>query len=52
MEISTLKSKVIAFKGLLPVRSKTVLNNTILEQINTFTYLEYKISYKDKKDIT
>jgi hypothetical protein len=33
MEISPLKSKVMAFKGHVPIRSKPVIDNTILEQI-------------------
>jgi len=32
-----LKSKVMAFKGQVPITSETVTDNTILEQVNTFT---------------
>jgi hypothetical protein len=36
MKISTLKSKVMAFRGQVPIRSKIVIDNTILEQVNAF----------------
>lgn len=42
-------SQVTAFKEQIPVRCKIVLDNTILEQIITFTYLECKILYKRKR---
>jgi hypothetical protein len=41
----------LAFKGTEPIRSKIVIDNTILEQVNTFTYLGRKISYQEEKDI-
>jgi hypothetical protein len=48
-EISPLKSKVMAFTGQVPIRSKTVINNIVLEQENTFTYFGCKISYEEEK---
>jgi hypothetical protein len=45
MKISPLKYKVTAFKGQVPIRSKILRDNTILEEINAFTYLGYKIPY-------
>jgi hypothetical protein len=42
--ISLLKSKVMAFKGQGPVRSKTVVGN-ILGQVNMFTYLLHSAGY-------
>jgi hypothetical protein len=35
MKFSTLKSKFMAFKGWVPVRSKIVVDNTVLAQVNT-----------------
>jgi hypothetical protein len=40
-----------AFKGTEPIRSKIVIDNMKLEQVNTFTYLGRKISYQEEKDI-
>jgi hypothetical protein len=42
----------MAYKGQVPVRSTIVIDNTILEQMNTFTYLGCKISYEKRKGIT
>jgi hypothetical protein len=41
----------MAFKGTEPIRSKIVIDNMILEQANTFTYLGCNISYQEEKDI-
>jgi len=51
LKISTSKMKTMAFKERDPVRSKTVINNNITEQINTFSYLDCSISYHNEKDI-
>jgi hypothetical protein len=51
MEISHQKTKILAFKGTEPVRSKIVIDNMILEQVNTFTYLGCNISYQEERDI-
>jgi hypothetical protein len=45
MEISSLKSKAMTFKSQVLIRSKTVIDNIILEQIHTFTYLGRQILY-------
>jgi len=42
----------MAFKGRDPVRSKIVINNNIIEPINTFDYLGCPIAYKNEKDVT
>ena len=39
LKISTSKTKTVAFKGRDTVRNKIVINDNIIEQINTFTYL-------------
>jgi hypothetical protein len=51
MKISHKKNKIVAFKGTEPIRSKIVIDNRILEQVNTFTYLGCYISYQEEKDI-
>jgi len=42
----------MAFNGRDPVRSKIVINNNIIEQINTFSYPGYSVSYQNEKYIT
>jgi hypothetical protein len=51
LTISTDKSKAMAFKGRDPTRSKIVINNKIIEQVNTFNYLGNLVSYEKEKDI-
>lgn len=51
LEISTQKSKVMAFEGKYPIRSKIVLANEIIEQVNGFKYLGCWISYEQERDI-
>jgi hypothetical protein len=46
------KTKIMAFKGRDPVRSEIVMNNNIIVQINTFTYLHCFVSYQNGNDIT
>jgi hypothetical protein len=45
------KNKIMAFVGTEPIRSKIVIDNMILEQVNTFTCLGCNISYREEKDI-
>jgi hypothetical protein len=52
MEISLPKSIVMAFEGQISIRSIIVIDNAILEQLNTFTCLGCEISYKMEKDMT
>jgi hypothetical protein len=51
MKISRQKAKIMDFKGTEPIRRKTVIDNKILEQMNTCTYLSCNISYQEEKDI-
>jgi hypothetical protein len=51
MKISHQKTKFMAFKGTEPIRSKIVIDNMILEQVNTVTCLGCNISYQEEKDI-
>jgi hypothetical protein len=39
----------LAFKGRDPTRSKIVINNKIMEQINTFNYLGNFVSYDKER---
>jgi hypothetical protein len=48
-EISPVTFDVMTFKEQLPVRSKIVIRNPVVEQVNTFTYLGCKISYEEKE---
>ena len=52
MEISTEKSKIMAFCGKDPVPSKICLDNKILERVNQFSYLGYRLSFMEKLDIS
>jgi len=52
MEISSLKSKVMAFKEQILIRTNSVIDSTIMKQVNTSTYLGCKILYRVEKDVT
>jgi hypothetical protein len=45
------ETKSMAFKGRDPIRSKTVVDNKITEQVKSFHYLGNLISYENKMDI-
>jgi hypothetical protein len=51
LTMSTDKSKVMSCEGRDPTRSKIVINNKIIEQVNTFNYLGNLVSYEKEKDI-
>jgi hypothetical protein len=51
MEINTEKTRVLANRGMEPIRSKIRINNKTLKQQNTFNYLGYNISYEGEKDL-
>jgi len=46
LTISVQKTKSMAFRGRDPLRTKIVIDNKIIEQVNSFNYLEYMISYE------
>ena len=52
MEISTEKSKIMAFCGKEPVPSKVCLDDKILERVNQFSYLHYRLSFMEELDIS
>jgi len=41
----------MAFKGRDPLRTKTVIDDKIIEQVNSFNYLGNMISYEKELDI-
>jgi hypothetical protein len=45
LEIATKKTKVFGFVGAHHLRTKIILNDETLEQVNQFTYLGCSISY-------
>jgi hypothetical protein len=51
MSISIEKTKIMAFSGKDPVRSKICISNKTLEQVNTFNYLGCTLCYEDEKDM-
>lgn len=51
LEISDTKTKVMAFQGRYPIRSKIVVNNKTVEQIQHFTFLGADISFYGEIDI-
>jgi hypothetical protein len=42
MTISLPKSKVMTCKGQVPITSNILIDNTVIEQVNTFAYLGHK----------
>ena len=50
LTISVQKTKSMAFKGWDPVRTKIVIDNKIIEQVNSFNYLG-NIFYEKELDI-
>lgn len=52
MKISYNKTKVMAFKGTYPVRTKIIIDNRPIEQVSHFNYLGCDVSYNYDNDIT
>jgi hypothetical protein len=50
-EISTTKTKIMAFQSKEHIRSKFCIENTIFEQANNFNYLGYNLTYKGEIDV-
>lgn len=51
MKVSTGKTKVMAFYGKEPIRSKIVIDGKPIEQVNGFKYLGNEISYLGEVDV-
>ena len=52
LKISTIKTNRMSFKGADLTRSKIVINNNIMKQINTLNCPVCSISYQNEKNIT
>jgi hypothetical protein len=50
LTISAQKTKSMTFKGRDPVRTEIVIDNKIIEQVNSFNYLGNMISYERETD--
>ena len=51
LTISVQKTKSMAFKGRDPVRTKIVIDNKIIEKVNSFNYLGNMVSYGKKRTL-
>jgi hypothetical protein len=51
LTISVQKTKSMAYKGRDCIRSKIVIGNKIIEQVNSFNYLGNLLSHDNEKDI-
>ena len=51
LEIATKKTKVFGFVGTDHLRTKIIINDETLEQVNQFTYLGCSISYQFSNDV-
>ena len=51
LEIATNKTKVFGFVGTDHLRTKIIINDKILEQVNQFNYLGCSISYHCSNDV-
>ena len=51
MEINEDELKIMAFCGNYPIRIKICINNKLLERVNAFNYLGYKLSFIEEREI-
>jgi hypothetical protein len=51
LTVSVETTQLMAFQGQEPVRSKIETENQIIEQVNSFNYLENLMSYEKEMDI-
>ena len=51
LQISTIKTKVMAFCGTDPVQAKIVTDGTVLEQFSNLEYLGCSVSYNTSNDM-
>jgi len=51
LEIATKKTKVFGFVGTDHLRTKIIINDETIEQINQFTYLGCSVSYQFSNDV-
>jgi hypothetical protein len=50
LKISLNKTNAMAMKGKMKVRTKIVINNNIIEQINSFNYFRYSVTVGSSPD--
>jgi hypothetical protein len=50
MRISTTKTKTMAFQGKSHIRCKTVIDNERIDQVSSFKYLGFNVSYCLKEE--
>jgi hypothetical protein len=50
LKISTNETKTMAFKGKYPVRTKIIIEDKTLEQVNHFKYVGYDITFLEETD--
>jgi hypothetical protein len=51
MRISTMKTKTMAFQGKNHIRCKLLIDNKTIQQVSSFKYLGFNVSYCLKEDI-
>jgi hypothetical protein len=51
LKIFVNKTKAMALKGMMNVRTKIVINNIILEEVYSFNYLGYTITVSNNTDL-
>ena len=51
LKISTIKTKIMTFKGKIPIRSKIIIDNKIIGQISHNMYLRCDVHYEYGNDI-
>jgi hypothetical protein len=51
LKISVNKTKTMALKGKVNVRLKVVLNNNVIEQVNSLNYLGYTVAVTNNRDL-
>ena len=51
MKISIVKTKIMAFNGKKPIRTKIFLDNQTLQQVSDFHYLGWDTSFLKNKDL-
>jgi hypothetical protein len=49
LKISVNKTKTIAMKGKMNIRTKTVINNHVIEQINSCNYVGYTFTVSNNR---
>jgi hypothetical protein len=51
LKTSVNPTKAMVMKRMMKMRTKTVINNNIIEHVNSFNYLEYTIRVSNNRDL-